>query len=418
MAYTGLVVVIPTRNRATLAMNAIRSVLDQQAKNVNVMVSDNSISETDREALAEYCSTWPEERLRYVRPPEPLSMPRHWDWAIQEALRSYAASHFLYLSDRMMFRKGALAELIPLATLYPDKVISYNHDRIIDNATPIRIDEYPATERLLEVDTKHFSWLLSQAILFPGLPRMINSIVPRSVLAGIQQRFGNIFSSISPDFNFCFRCLEMETSVLYYDKALIFHYALERSNGASVTRGEMSADYADFAANLANDKSVANFATPIPQLNTAVNYVFHEYCLLKQQTNSESFFELNMQKYLQANATELAEVVDPAVKGKMFELLVAKGYPKSTTNGQTVAAKVTFPKRLQSKFKRVLTAPATTPVWLFLARTLAIRPPGENRFEFATLDEAIYYARNISRGNLSQRHRPEQLLKARELPKR
>ena len=51
MVYTGLVVVIPTRNRAAIAMNAIRSVLDQPVE-VGLLVSDNSTSETDREALS------------------------------------------------------------------------------------------------------------------------------------------------------------------------------------------------------------------------------------------------------------------------------------------------------------------------------------------------------------------------------
>jgi hypothetical protein len=78
---------------------------------------------------------------------------------------------------------------------------------------------------------------------------------------------------------------------------------------------------------------------------------------------------------------------------------------------------VRFAKRLRSKIKRVLTAPATTPAWLFLARTLAIRPPGENSFEFASVEEAIDYARNISRGNLSRRPIAKVLLQARELPK-
>jgi hypothetical protein len=54
---------------------------------------------------------------------------------------------------------------------------------------------------------------------------------------------------------------------------------------------------------------------------------------------------------------------------------------------------------------------------LFLARTLAIRPPGENSFEFASVEEAIDYARNISRGNLSRRPIAKELLQARELPK-
>ncbi len=40
--YQGLVVVVPTRNRAQLAMNAVRSVLEQPVENVAVMISDNS----------------------------------------------------------------------------------------------------------------------------------------------------------------------------------------------------------------------------------------------------------------------------------------------------------------------------------------------------------------------------------------
>jgi glycosyltransferase involved in cell wall biosynthesis len=418
-AYTSTVVVIPTRNRAAIAMNAIRSVLDQQVENVHVLVSDNSTSEADREVLASFCSKQPHNRLRYLRSPQSLAMAAHWDWAIQNALNCYPeASHFIYLTDRMMFRTGALSEITRLAALHPDKLISYNHDRIIDNVSPIRVEECPVSEKLLEIDTLHLSRLLSQSVFHPALPRMLNCIVPRPVLSRIYNRFTTVFSSVSPDLNFCCRCLEVEKSILFYDQSPIFHYALSRSNGASVSRGEMTPDYADFTANLPFANSIPNFATPIPQLATAVNYAFHEYCLFKQQTNSEKFFDLDMQKYLQANATELAQVIDPAVKREMLELLVANGYAEPALNGHTDSAKVTFRKRFRSKFKRVLTAPATTGAWLFLARTLSIRPPGENRFEFSTLDEAIEYARNISRGNLSHRHTPEQLLKARELPKR
>src|SRR5690242_15627709 len=115
MAYAGTVVVIPTRNRATIAMNAIRSVLDQRVEGLSVMVSDNSTSETDRNALADFCRARSHEQIQYLHPPESLSMSAHWEWAIEEALRRYRASHFVYLTDRMMFRKGALKEVLSLA---------------------------------------------------------------------------------------------------------------------------------------------------------------------------------------------------------------------------------------------------------------------------------------------------------------
>ena len=417
MAYNGTVVVVPTRNRATIAMNAIASALEQPVENVSVMVSDNSTSERDRQVLAEFCRNRADERLHLVGPPESLSMSAHWEWAIEEALRRYPASHFVYLTDRMMFRRGALPEVLSLAALYPDKVISYNHDRIIDNTTPIRVEQYPATEKLLEVDTRRLAWLLSQAIIHPAVPRMLNCIVPRSVLEKIRERFGTVFASFSPDFNFCCRCLDVEDSILFYDKAPIFHYALSRSNGASVTRGEMTVDTADFTTRVIKQDAVINSATPIPSLSTAVNYAFHEYCLFKQQTNSAKFLDLDREKYLQANACELSEIVDPQLKAETRALLVANGYSETKSDGEINAAEITFGARVQSKVKRVLSGPATTPAWLFLARTLAVQPPGYNSFEFATLDEAIDYAKNISRGNLTKGPTHEELLQGRELPK-
>lgn len=397
MSYTGTVVVIPTRNRSAIAMNAIRSVLDERLENVEVMVSDNSTSQTEREALAAFCSARGDKRLRYVRPPEPLAMSAHWQWALEQALAFYQASHVTYLTDRMMFRTGALAEALKLAALYPEKIISYNMDRIVDHVRPIRVEQYPATENLLEVETLELSGLLSQSIFHAGLPRMLNCVVPREVFARMQERFGDVFSSIAPDFRFCCRTLEMEETILYYDKALLFHYALDRSNGASVSRGEASSDTEDFAANLPVDNARRNYATPIPQLITAVNAVFNEYLAFKHETNSPRFFEVDLEKYLQANAEEIRQFTDERLRAEMMALLAAKGF-QNTAQNTADNGRISVGKRLSSKLKRVATAPSTTGAWLFAARTLGITPPRQNLFEFDTLDSAIDYARNISHG--------------------
>ena len=54
-SYNGVVVVIPTRNRAQLAMNAIRSLLDQPVDDFRILVSDNSTSQRDRDDLESFC---------------------------------------------------------------------------------------------------------------------------------------------------------------------------------------------------------------------------------------------------------------------------------------------------------------------------------------------------------------------------
>ena len=412
--YKETVIVVPTRNRAAIAMNAIRSVLEQTVDDIQVLVSDNSTIESERTVLASFCSVQKDPRLRYLRPPQSLSMSSHWEWAIQEALQFYRASHFIYLTDRMMFRTVALKDVLNIAALYPTKIISYNHDRIIDSEQPIRVQQYAVSGKLLEVTTERLSYLYSQAVLHLALPRMLNCIVPREILERIRLRFGNIFCSISPDFVFCCRCLDMEDSILFYDKAPIFRYALNRSNCATVTRGEMTPDNADFTNSLSVANSIRTYATPIPQLITAVNAAFNEYFLYQQQTKSSRFFEVNLQKYLNANAEEIAEVVDPSLRAAMLELLISHGYQETNERQNAETPKKGAVERLASKVNRVVTAPFTTSAWLFMARRFGLRPPGENRFQFGSIDAAIDYSKNISVGNLKTRGRAD-LLQGREI---
>lgn len=395
-----ILVVVPTRNRAQIAKNAIRSVLDERVDGVQVMVSDNSTSEPDREDLAQFCSELNDSRIRYVRPAEPLPMPAHWQWAIEQALANYKASHFTYLTDRMMFRNGALKEVLGLTALYPDKVISYNHDRICDDMRPIRVNQYEVTEKLLEVESQRLLRLVSEAILHHGLPRMMNCIVPRRVFESIHRRFGNVFASIAPDFNFCFRCLDLEDSILFYDKSPLFHYAQDRSNGASAVRGESTPDTIDFEANLPVDNSIRNYATPIPALITATNAVFNEYLIHKQETGSARFVDIDVQKYLRANAVEINDVRDPQLQAEMRALLVQHGF-REEQNGAHDRAFGAWRARLSAVVGKLRHVPAETPS----------RDP-----EFATLDEAIHYLRHVSSGNPASSTFGAEVLHGRELP--
>ncbi len=299
--YNGLVVIIPTRNRSDLAMNAIQSVLQQPLENLHVIVSDNSTTEEHRISLAAFCKQVADSRLILMRPPKPLLMSEHWDWVMKQALDQRNASHFIYLADRSIFKPGVLHDISELARKDPDKVIAYDFVTIFDHRSPIMVAQQLQTGRVFEVSAAHLLSLCSRSIFPPCLPRMINCCVPRSVIQNMQERYGSVFASISPDYNFCYRCLEMVDSILYYDCAAYVGYGLPRSNGVEFI-GIKNEATIDFNARVKESHRWRYYAAPIPAFKTIVNAHAHEYCLVKSETGNNKFPNIRRFTYIVRNA--------------------------------------------------------------------------------------------------------------------
>jgi glycosyltransferase involved in cell wall biosynthesis len=406
-------------------MNATRSILGQMVGGIQVLISDNSTSANDRAQLGSFCQKLADTRLRYILPPVPMSMPNHWDWALRQALESYEANHFVFLTDRMMFKPRSVKSVVEIVQLYPDRIIAYGHDMIDDDQRPIRVEQYPWTGKVFEVSCLRLSYLYSQCYTHYGLPRMLNSVAPRKVLEDVRERFGNYFGSIAPDMNFGFRCLEVCDSILVYDRSPIFHYALDRSNGASQTRGELTRDNLDFVANLPVNNSGRNYATPIPPLLLTGNAIMNEYCIVKQEAQSSRFFEIDMTKYLARMAMELDLMVDSKARAEAERLLIAhgwQGYPPRQEffeQLRSLTRKVrsrSFPRKLLNRLRREMRRPFTERFWLFLARNFGVQLPGDHRLQFSTVEEAIEFVCDFPRRRSKGFHENAEILQATEVP--
>lgn len=326
MSYTGMVVVIPTRNRADLVQNAMKSVLDQPDCDGPLLISDNSTSLKQREELRQHVEQLKNARVKYLVPPEPLSMTRHWDWAMGQALALYDPSHVTYLTDRMMFKPGALSGLIEILRAYPDKVVSYMHDVVDDFSRPVVVRQYTWTGNLYEVPSRRLLEMVAQSLVYDSsLPRMLNCVVPRSLLETMADRFGNVFASVAPDWSFAFRTLAVVESILFYDKAILVHYAQGQSNGQSAHYGVENSAYRDFIQELR--ALPPNFAAPFPEIITVWNWIISEYCHAKEVTRSPKFPELNLENYVHALAVGIERIVDPERRQQMRDLLAARGKP-------------------------------------------------------------------------------------------
>lgn len=317
-----LTILVPSRNRPEMARRAIKSLLAQEAHDVSIVVSDNSSDDRMQEQLASFCSTL--DRVHYLRPPEDLAMTDHWNWAFDELDKRFPAPLVTMLTDRMVMRPHALSRLLGLATAHPGRIVSYNHDAVDDTTSPVRLRLEDRSDRAFELNVEHLLRRCSRLYFHPCIPRMMNCIVPQSVIDAVTMRFGNLFASISPDHCFAFRCLDIVDTIVYDDACPLIHYALKESNGASYARGVRSAVVDDFQRHLGSVKM--NASAPVPEFHSLTNAVVNEYCFVRDEPQSRKLPPLDMPRYLGAMARDTSKLEDPELRARMGALLMRQGW--------------------------------------------------------------------------------------------
>jgi hypothetical protein len=320
-----IAIVVPTRNRADLAPTTIASALAGSDPRVSVLVSDNSTDSEQADSLQAWCEAAAEERLHYVRPARPLPMSEHWQWALGRALEAPDVSHVMYLTDRLVLREEALPVVAAIIEQFPRDVITYSDDVILDYEQPVKLFERPWTGKVFRVDAAELLRSAARGIVVAS-PTMLNTVVPRAVLADIQEAYGSVFASIAPDHCFANRCLDRVDSILHCDRPLIVQRGLWRSNGFSQIRGVKNEDHADFLRELGD--SGINQHTPVPALLTVTNAIYNEYEFVRQDSASSKLKPLKRHYYLGANARDVARLEDPQLQARMYALLAEHGWSR------------------------------------------------------------------------------------------
>lgn len=392
-----LAFVIPTRNRAELAQRALDSVLSQLPDGSVIVVSDNSTQVQSRTTLQTYIEGLARGDVTYLRPPEDLAMPAHWDWALIQAESIRSITHATVLTDRMIFKRGALARLAALVAETPRSIISYNHDMVNDYSFPVRLECAAWSGIALKVTAARLLELSSALSYDTALPRMFNSIAPVEHIQQIRAAFGNVFNSIAPDYCFAYRTLSQVQSVRYIDEAFLVHGSLARSNAISYARGQASPDHVDFVARLA-EGSVAP-AAPVPGFETNANAMISEYELVRHQTGLARFVAVDMEAYFARIGLEISKIRDPVAASAMGALLEETRGGSGTALRSTMRARIgRLPSRrlgylVSVLFAAVVSSWPTKTLW----KRLGVSPPRTRWFRFQDSHEAFEFAQSPGR---------------------
>jgi len=324
-----LAVVLPTRNRGELAVESVKSVLtSHDGEEIGIIISDNSTDAKDSSVLEKFVSK-AGSRVKLIHPKTPLGMTANWNYAMDYAMSVECFTHFTILTDRMLFKSDSIKRILGIISSYEDDVLSYTYDRIYDADTtrPIIYTKLPRSEDLIRIESARLL-AMSAHMSFPScMPRMLNSVSPRQHLHKLKARYARVFSSISPDFNFCFLTLDICNSFIYYDRALLINYSQGRSNGASVSRGVMSRDSKDFLEHL--DGRIINEYSPIPEIITVGNSIVHEYCNVQRQSHGKCYPEISIDSYRDRLAAEVYQYDDPHTRNRTLGILYSHSWKPS-----------------------------------------------------------------------------------------
>jgi hypothetical protein len=395
-AIVRLAIGIPTRNRAELAMASIASVVRSGLAGITVVVSDNSTDRDEAERLEEFCAGQPAAVVEYIRPPEPLAMAAHWEWLWHRIDETVSPSHVTYLTDRLVFTAGALADLVEVIEAHPSQVVTYHWDHVKDLSTPVELVQTPWTGQLLELDCGKLIEMSSRGESGDYLPRLMTCIAPAALLDTIEKQFGDVFGSVSPDFRFAFRCLAVCETVLYLDRACLIEHGMGRSAGGSYRRGNMSEDAARFARELA----VPRFgATPEPGFETTANAIFQEYCAVRDEVGGRRFPPPDRRGYLTANALSVEQIQEPQWRARMEDLLSRHGWTRRDRVRHSLgvalgmsAYLVRHPGALRRTLKRQLWDRPPGAATASLLERLGFDPRVRDDLRFESVEQAIAHA--------------------------
>jgi glycosyltransferase involved in cell wall biosynthesis len=323
-------IVIPTRNRADLAAEAVRSLLAIDDERLQVVVSNNSSDPEHVSRLENFCARVADRRVLHLRPAHSLPMAEHWDWAIQQTLERTDATHVGLHYDRRV-SLPQLPLLFDRVAERPDVTITYYLNIVYGGPSRFYVHHQAWTGGLYEMRTTRALELASTGMLtdlWPGFPVLVNCVTPRPVFERVARRYGNFCASTTPDAAFGLRLAGLEERYLHFDRSLGIHYAFERSNGLAYLRGDGSPVFADFMK-LFGDRPWLD-AAPIPGLNLGQNIFWHEYALARRGSE-ERFPPMDMDAYLNDVARGLDSVTDETRRAGLREQLVRHGWREPET---------------------------------------------------------------------------------------
>jgi len=319
-----LCIVIPTRNRSDIIRYAVESALSIKLPDTEIIVSDNSTDPVHLERNEAFCRGLGAKNLRYVRPPEPLGLTDHWNFALGQTDAEYVTVQ----SDRTYVWADPFKTGFREMVARDSETLTFTSDEIIEfEGLGLRLcSTYPESGTFVELSSRRLLEDIADARFPIAVPRLCHSIVRRSLLERIRALSGRYCSGVAPDnFFACMALTQVETILHYQTKAFTGHSS-SKSTGAAGFSGRPNEAYRDFLAKLGG---AMLHPSPYPELLVAHNGVIASYLTVVEIVGAEKMPPINWDIAKRRFIRSVELMYDGPFKQQQWEWLIAYGLVSS-----------------------------------------------------------------------------------------
>jgi len=189
-----LTVIIPTRERADTLFHTLRTVLEQEYENLEIIVSDNASIDNTRQVVSQFTDV----RLRYINTGNRIGMSENWEFALSHVTGDFV----MFLGDDDGLLPNACSDIASIIVTTFTKAIVWskpNYNWPSNLLSPNVIDLKICYD-LVEMESR----LLLKAVAdgrtsYGRLPVLYAGFVSMETIIAIKNKTGNFFHSITPD---------------------------------------------------------------------------------------------------------------------------------------------------------------------------------------------------------------------------
>lgn len=221
-------ILVPTRNRHDTLFHCLRTLIDQDYDNLEIIVSDNCSTPETRSVVESFNSP----RIRYIRTPQPCSMSHNFEFGLSHVTGEWVA----VVGDDDGLLPGGIRRALTLANdagvkAVGSRAITYNWPSVREGVAPSL--EIPWSRKQRVVDSKSaLANVLQGREDYRTLPLLYTGgLIHKSVLTAMRPDGGSIIRSQIPDVYSGFAIASVVDHFAFSDKPWAVGGRSSHSNG-------------------------------------------------------------------------------------------------------------------------------------------------------------------------------------------